>query len=314
MTDFGKIVIIIQKTWLDELIERFNTKEQAKFYLEHQGINFTDYQLDHNAYYTSLHQLKRYLHSNQKFQIINKSFLPNFLFNTDDLIVVLGRDGLVVNTAKYLDGQPILALNPDKKRIEGILLPFDVSDFKEQLNIIKGNEESTQQITLAGAQLNTTQTLIGVNDLFIGHHSHQSARYIIRHKGSEERHSSSGIIISTGLGSTGWYKSIITGALGIANHFQSSKENLLTDNDFITSWDVDYLRFCVREPWVSKISGSNVIYGQIDKNNVLEVESQMPEQGVIFSDGVESDYLSFNSGTIARIGIAEKKVNIIVRA
>jgi hypothetical protein len=40
----------------------------------------------------------------------------------------------------------------------------------------------------------------------------------------------------------------------------------------------------------------------------------MPEQGVIFSDGVESDYLSFNSGTIARIGIAEKKVNIIVRA
>ncbi|MHA1983480.1 MAG: sugar kinase, partial [Candidatus Hodarchaeales archaeon] len=264
MTDFGKIIIITQKTWLDELIERFNTKEQAKFYLEHQGINFTDYQLAHSAYYASLRQLKKFLPSNQKFQIISKSFLSNFLFNIDDLIVVLGRDGLVVNTAKYLDGQLILALNPDKKRIEGILLPFEVSDFKEQLNIVNNNEESIKQITLAEAQLNTTQTIIGVNDLFIGHQSHQSARYIIRFKGTEERHSSSGIIISTGLGSTGWYKSIITGALGIVNHFQSSKKNLLTYNDFVTPWDIDYLRFCVREPWISKISGSNVIYGQID--------------------------------------------------
>jgi len=39
----------------------------------------------------------------------------------------------------------------------------------------------------------------------------------------------------------------------------------------------------------------------------------MPKNGVIFSDGIEEDYVQFNSGTIARIGVAEKKANLIVR-
>jgi len=38
----------------------------------------------------------------------------------------------------------------------------------------------------------------------------------------------------------------------------------------------------------------------------------MPHGGVIFSDGIEEDYLAFSSGTVARIGLAEKKVHLIV--
>jgi hypothetical protein len=43
------------------------------------------------------------------------------------------------------------------------------------------------------------------------------------------------------------------------------------------------------------------------------IESVMPENGVIFSDGIEGDYLHFNSGTVATIGVAERKANLIVR-
>jgi hypothetical protein len=33
---------------------------------------------------------------------------------------------------------------------------------------------------------------------------------------------------------------------------------------------------------------------------------------VIFSDGIEADYLSFNAGAIATIGLAEKKTYLVV--
>ena len=313
LEEFRKIIIITQKTWLDQLIERFNTKEQAKFYLEHQGTDFNNYQLSHDRYYSSLRSVKQGIPKNQKFQIIEKSFLPNFLFNKDDLVVVLGRDGLVVNTAKYLDNQPILSLNPDKSRIDGILLPFEFSEFREQLSLIKSGSASFKYISLAKASLNTGQSLIGVNDIFIGHQSHQSARYKIRFRGLEEDHSSSGIIISTGLGSTGWYKSIITGALGISNGFRSLNMEPISEPEFTFPWDSKFLHFCVREPWSSKISGSNIIYGRINTDETLEVESYMPERGTIFSDGIETDYLEFRSGTVAKIKLAGKKVKIVTR-
>ncbi|MHA2364591.1 MAG: sugar kinase, partial [Candidatus Hodarchaeales archaeon] len=73
------------------------------------------------------------------------------------------------------------------------------------------------------------------------------------------------------------------------------------------------LFFSVREPWASKISGSNLIFGRIDENDVLEIEAHMPDSGVIFSDGIESDYINFTSGTIAKIGIAEKKAYILTK-
>ncbi|MHA2364804.1 MAG: sugar kinase, partial [Candidatus Hodarchaeales archaeon] len=231
MVDIDKIVIITQKTWLDGLIERHNTKEQAKFYIEHMGGSFNEYQLANNAYYDSLAKLKRLIPRNQKYQVIDRSFIPNFLFNKSDLVVVLGRDGLVINTAKYLTQQPILALNPDPQRIDGILIPFQVNEFPSQFkNIIKG-DESIAQITLAKAELSTQETLLGVNDVFIGQSTHKSARYTIRFRDIEERHSSSGIIISTGAGSTGWFKSIVTGAIGITNQFRDLDLEQPTENE-----------------------------------------------------------------------------------
>jgi hypothetical protein len=38
----------------------------------------------------------------------------------------------------------------------------------------------------------------------------------------------------------------------------------------------------------------------------------MPQNGVIFSDGIEEDRLEFNSGTIARIGLADRTLRLVV--
>src|SRR5580693_1187331 len=122
---YDKLVVVTLKTRLEELIERFNTREQAKFYIEHMGLNFADYDREHDTYTTAVRLLRRQLEGLlAKVQFIERGFLPNFLFTPHDLVVTIGRDGLVVNTAKYLDGQPIVAVNPDPDRIDGILLPF----------------------------------------------------------------------------------------------------------------------------------------------------------------------------------------------
>ena len=39
----------------------------------------------------------------------------------------------------------------------------------------------------------------------------------------------------------------------------------------------------------------------IEHGEEIVVESLMPSGGVIFSDGIESDYLEFNAGAIGRV-------------
>ena len=112
MPAFDKIVVVTQKTALEELLERYNTRDQARFYLEHMGVPFEDYQSAHDAYVSALEELKLALPQGSRTQFIERGFLPSFLFGPRDLVVTLGRDGLVVNTAKYLTGQPLLWAEP----------------------------------------------------------------------------------------------------------------------------------------------------------------------------------------------------------
>ncbi|MNN86270.1 hypothetical protein D3C81_2036710 [compost metagenome] len=78
------------------------------------------------------------------------------------------------------------------------------------------------------------------------------------------------------------------------------------------TWDHPNLYFTVREPFPSRTTSAELVFGQIGSNQPLRVTSQMPEDGVIFSDGVESDFLEFNSGVQATISLAEKKGRLVV--
>jgi len=315
MTRVEKVVVVTKKTWLEELIEKFNTKSQAKFYIEHMGGSFEEYELAHKKYYQSLGQLKKLLPTDIKAQIIEKSFLPNFLFGPNDLVVIIGQDGLVINTAKYLENQKIIAINPDPERFDGVMLPFRVEQFSKVYKKVIDEQYSMIKVTMAIAQLNNNQKLYGVNDLFLGHKSHGSARYTITFRDYSEKQSSSGIIISTGAGSTAWFRSIVTGAIGITNKFRKFdlQLDMPTEDEYRFPWDASYIYFSVREPFVSKISNATIFFDTIYDGEELIIESHMPEKGVIFSDGIENDFLEFNSGTIAKISIAEKKAHLITK-
>jgi NAD kinase len=309
---FEKVVVITQKTALEELIERFNTRPQARFYLEQMGIPFGGYQSSHDAYQAAVSELKQALPQGVRSQFVERSFLPNYLFGERDLVLTLGRDGLVVNTAKYLSVQPLLAFNPDPQRIDGVLLPFHVSQAAGIIRDALAGRFASKQITMAKAALNNGQVLYAVNDLFVGQRTHLSARYRLQYRNAAEDQSSSGIIISTGAGSTGWFRSILTGASAVVESFARQKGVRQVREKFRFDWESPHLFYSVREPFISKVSAAELVFGRIDKRTELVITSQMPQNGVIFSDGIEADYLEFNSGAIARIGPAERKVNLIV--
>jgi NAD kinase len=305
----NKVVLVTRKTRLEELKARFNTESQAKFYVEHLGAEFGDYKQEHEQYHSQLKRASSFLSELGMLHVLDREFLPNYVFGTGDVVVALGQDGLVANTVKYLDGQPLVGVNPDPTRWEGVLLPFEVDDLKKVIPEAMTGSRQMREITLAKAELNTGQVMYGVNDLFIGPKTHVSIRYLIDVQGRSEHQSSSGVIVSTGLGSTGWFRSLMVGAVGISN-VVIGKERRQESPAF--PWEADYLYFTVREPWPSKYSQANILFGQIRRGSSLVLVSEMAENGVIFSDGIEKDFIDFNSGTKATIGVAEKKGRLVV--
>ncbi|MDR2188990.1 MAG: hypothetical protein LBE62_13270 [Azonexus sp.] len=297
-----KIILVTRRTRLQELIARHNTAEQARFQAEHLGMDFGDFLDEDRIYQRAMKQTAQALESFGRVQHLERGFLPNFLFPPGCLVVVLGQDGLVANTLKYLAGQPILAINPDPARWEGVLLPFQVADLPRVLPDVVRERRQTREITIARVQINDGQTLLAVNDFFIGVRGHVSARYDIALNNRQERQSSSGVIVSTGLGSTGWLRSILTGARAITG--RDANKEILAIRQHGMAWDSQTLIFNVREPYPSRSTEAELVFGRVAAGQSLRIRSLMPENGIIFSDGMESDSLDFRSGLEAAIGIA----------
>ncbi len=306
----NKVVLVVRQTRLDELVARYNTLDQARFYVEHMGVDFGDYVAEHDQYKRAVAVAETLLGELGRVQVLRRRYLPSFIFGPTDLVVCVGQDGLVANTLKYLDGQRVIGVNPDPPRYDGVLLPFVAEDLRRVVPEVWRDGRSVSEVTMAEAELTDGQRLLAVNDFFIGARTHVSARYRVSVDGRSEQQSSSGIIVSTGLGATGWLKSVLAGATGIVASLDQRDGPPPGIGD--TPWDADYLYYSVREPFPSRVTGASVVFGRITAAGVMRVESQMPGYGVIFSDGIERDFLEFNSGMTATLRPAEKTGRLVV--
>ncbi len=308
----NKLILVKRRTRLQELVVRYNTVQQAQFYIERMGADFSDYVQEDQQYQQALELTLFQLQQLGRVQLLDREHVPSFIFGPDDVVVVLGQDGLVANTMKYATGLPLIGVNPDPRRWDGVLLPFEVKDLSLLVPDVFARKRQMRDVRLACATLNDGQVLYGVNDLFIGRKTHVSARYELSYSGRSEQQSSSGIIVSTGMGATGWLKSVLTGAAGIVNLAGGNEaRQSLPDLSASFDWNAPYLYYSVREPFPSRMTSTELVFGKID-GEPLRIVSQMPEEGVIFSDGVESDYVEFNSGISATIGIAQQRAHLVI--
>ena len=302
--DLPRVVIVHRKTPLEHLLERWGTAGQVKFYLESQGQNMELFAEEHEAVQAALAAVESALPADQRRVRLERSGIDRFVFRSDDLVIVVGQDGLVPNTAKYLDGQTVVGVNPDPGRIDGILCPHSPADTADLLDWSlsaagrTGGRYRVARRRMASARREDGQSLLALNEIFIGHRTHQSARYRLTVDGRSELQSSSGIICATGTGSTGWAASIAR---------QRGVGPLPGPEDSALAW-------FVREPFPSCGTGTELDFGFVGAGDAVEVSSRMGEGGVIFADGIESDWLEFLDGQSVRVEVASRMLELVVTA
>ena len=146
-------------------------------------------------------------------------------------------------------------------------------------------------------------------DFYLSQRTHLSSRYGLTYHGETEWHSSSGVLVATGAGSTGWFSSTQNMAASLNQLLLKERAPKLPR--LRLAWDDPRLVFVVREPFRSKGSDVRLTAGLLEPGEELRFESFMPDNGVIFSDGVEADALAFNSGCVARVRAAERRTRLV---
>ncbi len=325
-----RIVVVTRETRLETLLKRWSTRGQARFVFRKakaaaavqagdldraaafeagDDAEFDDLEQEEQTYDAAIRELARTLDFGMPVQVIDRQYLPTFDFGLTRVVVVVGQDGLVANTAKYVGGVPIVGVNPEPARFDGILLPFHVEGALRAVSRVLNGQATIREVTLAQATLQDGQKLLAFNDFFVGAKSHVSARYELRTGGRSEPQSSSGVLVSTGAGSTGWMSSVFNMTRGIAEWLGGEPRPPVGVQ---MDWGDPWLLWAVREPFLSRMSGASLVAGRISQGDELEIESQMSSGGVIFSDGIEADFLDFNGGSIVRIGVADQRARLVV--
>ena len=298
-----RVILVTRPTRLEDLQRRFITLEQARFYLDRAGQSLDSLEREHARFSEALNRVRSGIPDDLTVQPVPREMISSFPFQPTDLVVTIGPDGLVANTVKYALETPIIAVNPDPDGIEGVLCGTEPDEFKKVLNRLLNGDAKLQSLTLAIAKASDGQTLLAVNDFFIGRKDHVSARYRIEIGDIAEHQSSSGIIISTGVGSTGWMRSILTGAFGTAQAWDDTRQ--VEPNILSMPWDTSELAYFVREPFPSVGFGTELVSGRLAERGMI-VTSEMPQGGVIFSDGIAADAIDFHSGLKVIIGVAAR--------
>jgi hypothetical protein len=292
-----RVVVVSRPTELAELQARHGTRSAAAYYLRQRGQSLDETVARHEAQATALATVGAAIPVDWRRGQVDRADLPRFLFAADDVIVVVGQDGLVANVAKYVDGQPVIGINPDPERNPGVLVRHTAYASGRLLAAVAAGRCDIEPRAMASATLDDGQELLGLNDIYVGHVTHQSSRYLIGvPDGRRERHSSSGIVIGTGTGSTGWSASIA--------RERGAESTLPSPASAELSW-------FVREAWPSPATGTDLTSGRLSGEDRLEITAQA-EGLVAFADGLEPDRLSLTYGQRLRIGVAARRLSLVV--
>lgn len=276
------------------LLARHATREQASFFLETRGQRIETLEERDRQLAEALHVARRAVPDDWRQALVGRADLDRFLFGPEDVVVPVGQDGLVANVAKYLNGQPVLGVNPAPDLYDGVLVRVPIVRLRDLLRASVRGAAPVERRTMVEARLDTGDTLLALNEVFVGHRSHQSARYTLAADDAREDQSSSGLIVASGTGATGWARSIAE-ATGTPLPL-GPKERAVC--------------YFVREPFPSVATGTTMRSGTLSSGR-LTVTSRMNDGGVIFADGIEQDFLAFDWGREVTIGPAARPLHLV---
>lgn len=292
-----RVIVVTRPSDLDALFARHGTREQARFFLKTRGQKIEDVEERHRLFEGAVAEVSRAIPMRWRRSRIDRADLARFVFEPEDILVCVGQDGLVANAAKYLEGQLVIGVNPDRARNDGVLVPHAPCDTGRLLLAAAVNRVEVEERTMVEARVDDGQRLVAANEIYIGHRTHQSSRYRLSFLGREERHSSSGLVVASGTGATGWARSIVLGKRGNPEVLPRPTDQRLT--------------FLVREAFPSVATGTSLTEGNVTREAPLHVVSEMNEDGRIFGDGIEADAIDFRWGLRATISVAPTRLRLV---
>ncbi len=298
LTTTTRIVIASRPSEWEQLLLQHGTAGQARFFLEERGIDAEPLVERDRLLAKSISQVEQGVPTEWRRAWIRREEFATFLFEPEDIIVAIGQDGLVANLANYLEGQPLIGTNPLNQDGSGPLMRVPLEALGEILHQVVSGHAPIEERTMVHARLDDGQDLLALNEIFVGHRSHQSARYILEDgRGNRQAQSSSGLIVSTGTGATGWASSI--------SKERDSRLSLPKPTD-------NRLVYFVREAWPGAGFEATLTEGTITKKRHLRLSSRMEEGGVVFGDGIEKDCRHLAWGQEIQIGVAQKKLRLVI--
>jgi hypothetical protein len=298
MTLPPRAVLVHRQTELEGLLARHGTRGQAAFFLKTRGRRIEDVAARHHAVHSAIATVTSAIPAQWRRGMVERADLARFLFEPGDIIVAVGQDGLVANLAKYLDEQIVVGINPEPARNPGVLVPHPPEATPALLAAAASPRVSqyAEQLTMVAAHTDDGQQLTALNEIYIGQASHQTARYVLTIPGRHaEPQASSGLIVSTGTGATGWCRSA----------WLERKSTMV-----LPAPAEQRLAWFVREAWPSPATGTTLTEGNLTTGQALTLSAES-DQLVLFGDGVETDAIPLAWGQAASIQLATQTLRLL---
>jgi hypothetical protein len=297
MTLAPRVVLVHRRTEYDELLARHGSPGQAAFFLSTRGRDIDEVRSRHDVHAEAMRQVSALIPVSWRRGDVERADLPQFLFSPEDIVVIVGQDGLVPNVAKYLSGQPVIGIDPEPGVNAGVLVRHRAVDTGELLLATAAGTAGIEQLTMVLVTTDDGQSLYALNEIFLGHPSHQTARYTVGTPGGgRERQASSGLVISSGTGATGWCSSIW--------RERRSALRLPLPAERRLAW-------FTREAWVSPTTGGTLTEGLLDPAVPLEIIVES-NRLVAFGDGIEDDRLELGWSQLVTVGVADRVLRLVV--
>ncbi|MBI3623080.1 NAD(+)/NADH kinase [Candidatus Pacearchaeota archaeon] len=227
-----------------------------------------------------------------KIEIAWKNKLSKSQFQEKDLIITIGGDGTFLSASHYVSSQLIMGVNSNPKRSAGFLTSINLTNLAGKLKQIHGKNYKISNYKRISARIFQKDKCIlaenALNEIYIGNSKPQHVSiYDLKIKSGNELQKSSGILITTGTGSTAWYRSM------------GGKPFSKLSNK---------LKFIVREPLNLKIHKPRIKKGQIRSDEKIEVENKINHM-ILSIDSIREYKLKKND--IVEIALGEK-IRVIV--
>ncbi|KOU62422.1 inorganic polyphosphate kinase [Streptomyces sp. MMG1533] len=280
------------------MVARHGTHGQAAFFLSSRGRDIAELAERHRRTRQALAEVGAAVPLTWRQARVERADLDRFLFAPEDVVVVVGQDGLVANVAKYLAGQPVVGIDTDPGRNPGVLVRHRPRDAASLLPAVLTRSAGVEERTMVEAVADDTQRVVALNEICLGAVGHQTARYRLGLEGDGgvvEAQASSGVLVGTGTGATGWIRSVWQERGGPWRLPSPTESRLL---------------WFVREAWPSPATGTSLVAGELTASARLHLTVES-ERLIAFGDGMETDSVELTWGQSVRVGVCAERLRLV---